>query len=52
MKKKAPARKSRGSKKPVADLAPRNTAGLKGGVKSNISKKADDTEGQVISKIG
>ena len=52
MKKKTPARKARGSKKRVADLAPPNAARLKGGLKSNLSKKADDTAGQVIQKIG
>jgi hypothetical protein len=51
MKKQARTKSPGRSKKALADLAPRKTAGVKGGLASSVLKKRDDTSNAVIGKI-
>jgi hypothetical protein len=52
MKKQARTKSPNRSKKAIADLAPRNTAGVKGGLlASSVLKKRDDTSNAIIGKV-
>lgn len=38
-------------KRALTDLAPRNTAGVNGGLASSVLKQCDDTSNAVIGKV-